>query len=295
MALSGLHKISFFDDNDDGSKFSGGDTPTAGTVVQCNDISENDGDITVNAPIEDNRTPDDQIVYSGDRSELELAVYDDSVLAQLKAWDKADRRIQCVGAGFGKNLQWYEPVIPSVLGRNFFPAGGRTITRVKLQKVGGEHKIYQKTNLLAYLGWEDADSDGVVDNYTTSPTTNTNFNNVSFNYEISDTATQKVEVDIVFPISGIALTQSINVSIDSGRTDRQAVFTRPFGGGTLSSGQQTFSTTGVNSFVYNLPSSVYSINAEIYVISTGSGTASMRFPALTTNGTLTPGDKFLND
>ena len=306
MGLSGLHTLSFYDNNDGGNFFSGGNTPTAGTAVQINDIKDDEGEIVVGKPFAENKRPNGEIVFSGTENHLEVAVYEDNIVSQIKQWQKMQLEdmtspglpIQCVGAGFGENLQWYEPTKVRILPKNFLAPGNRNFRIIKMDFEGGEADIYQNINLLAFLGWKDADNDGLADGYGVFNSDNETF--VTGGQKIEETSSNStlgLFVDLKFPISNIKLTLSsfLQLPYDGDGDDRIIIDSRDFSNSLISS-NDVITNNDLNSIGLPMPSNSYFARVQPLAVNqiATNGKTRVSNPALTTNGRLTPGTQFMN-
>lgn len=157
--ISGIKKASFYD-------------PATGTVVQCNNLAaegefKKDGLGTKNAKGAE--------VFSGNDSLLELTSYDIAGSSQLETWMKNKTPIRAAVYGVQDNIVWNESVPIQVKSNYNIATGSRNSIVITMSRKGGEHNIYHGKNLLFLLkGWEDADSDTIVDNYVFQGSGDTN-------------------------------------------------------------------------------------------------------------------------
>jgi hypothetical protein len=208
MSIAGAQACSFFDDNPLSA--------TYGVVVQFNRITENSSFYTKGMSEKDFRG---NLIYSGDESRLEIEAFDyTGKMQQLKDWEKAGTPLKFVLAGVQENILWYEETTIQVEEPKSFATKTRNVIKVRMEADGGEHNIWSGINILhgALLlegnvnGWADGDSNQLADGFSEVGTvTNKTFASGVQTIEGSAGAIA-IEKKIKFPISGVALTLSIN-------------------------------------------------------------------------------------
>lgn len=209
MSLSGIHTVSFYDNNmiDDGDPH----------VQQVNDIKSGQGEIIIGNPIEGvNLDAGGANVYSGFENHLELAVYDMAVQEQLEYWMKQGRKINMVGAGEQNAIMWHSDTRVKVLPRQFPMFGNKNYLNVEMHRSGGNPAIRQGVNLLDMAvkirgyetGWQDSDNDDLADGYEESNGSVA----ISFIDQVQTletiNASSRLEYLFTFPITGIPVTIS---------------------------------------------------------------------------------------
>ena len=226
MLTHGLHTVSFY-------------RPDTGDVVQLNKLTP---DSTVRLALaEGGQTdPTGGEYFPGGLSELDVHSLDLGSFATLKGWMKAGYHVSAVGVGPTGALQWYETDklkcwLEEVRGKQ----GGRVKMRVQMRREGhGTHNIHFGLNLLAFLGWGDANGDGVADGYQ-------NYQGAGAAFaDGGQTITHDLQADaffgdIPFPIVGVTLHAS--VTYDEVYTARRQIIVNTLAGTTLSN-QYTDST-----------------------------------------------------
>lgn len=252
----GFSAVSFFDTSD-------------GTTVQVEPVADDNSfydEIDLDAPVDS----DSNSFPGGKRHELHVRFVDEdgSLSDQLKTWRQAGTRIQAVAlaSGGGRNVQWYEDTrISSV---KPVPISARTGCRSDMWDVVLMHEavdasIYSNVNLLAFLGWADADSDGVPDGYTSTYNTD-DFTGGVYTGTTAATGSPQLSASFAFPIEGASLTMSALYSKLHANTDQVQLIAKSFAGSTLSTGSKTLSATGRGGpDALTLPASVYTIQAVI--------------------------------
>lgn len=298
MAMSGIHTISLFDNNDDYTRL-GANSPTAGTVVQINNILDNQGSIKVANPLAGPKTSRNEEKYAGDESALEIWTTDDTVLSQIQDWMKADngrgRRIQCVGAGFQENLLWQEPTRVRILPKNYLAPGNLTARIIRLDFAGGQNKIGMSVNLLDLAvklatgnssGWSDVNpNNNVADGYISS-LINPSFTEAEqisdFNSSINNTS---LDLAIIFPIANIELTISEYTLELTDGTNSIRILQYDYNGNLIYNEGLNLTLIQRNYFSTELSSGVYKITARVcHNLSSSSGKRACKYPALRTDG-----------
>jgi hypothetical protein len=234
-------------------------------------------------------------------SELELRFADGTVFGNLQNEDSQVRKWNAVAAGLnGRNLQWYEDETFVIEETSLFdPASTEYPYTLRMRNVSSSPSIHMNQNLLAYLGWEDSNSDGLADGYNI-----VNFDSSTFSADTQtieetgvDTA-MSMTTDIIFPVSGFDLTLSVNqTSLYSGAgTNAIYISSRQFNDSVVQFNEENHSSTGVASMTSSVPSNTYKFKVAIMVVRSiaSTGSKSCKFPALTTNGKLTSGTEFMN-
>jgi len=283
--LNGIHTLSFYN-------------PLNGTTVQVNNIKNNQGELVVARPYEDELNPRGEVQYAGDENIIEVAIYSQTAIDQLIAWAKAGVGVRVVGAGDGPNLQWYETTKLVVRQVNSFVAGTKKFAIVRMVKSGAGLQIFNNVNLLGYLGWADVDLNGLADGYSSrleggaaaSTAFATNIQDFNVTTAGSNTAIRRV---LNFPIAGIPFTMSYNRVNTASALER--IDASNFAGTSLLAQSEIASTTtGIKTSTLVSPASSYSLTLDFLRSFSTAGLRQMSFPALTTNGQLTPGTSFMN-
>lgn len=192
----------------------------------------------------------------------------------------------------GKNLQAYEDVLIDELVENYSPTreDGDSSWGLQFEAVGEALNIHTNVNLLAFAGWQDADANNIPDGYNSSATP------VSFiggTYEGNYSDANATLIAVIFPISGITGTLSGSVAWDDGK-----MIIRPLDFNSVSLGDiSTIIQQPVGQIISaagKTPSGVYTLNAILFRATGNNLGATLSYPALTTNGELTPGTKFMS-
>jgi hypothetical protein len=288
MGLGGLHTISIYN-------------PADGTVCQINSILENEGELVVGRPFEENRNTRGESIFAGTENVLELLIDSNSTIYnQIRAWEAAGTRVRAVGAGFQRNLQWYENTLIEIMPKNHFAPGKLGGRIVRLKHNGPAPQIFANRNLLAYLGWQDANADGLADGYVTQGAGVTAVSFASNIQTISciNAFTGFRTSNIQFPISGVRLTFSSEITTvwTSGLQNIHTLnynFTNSLIQDVGISGQNTLGIKALS--IITVPS-IYTIQFFPFrTTQTGvEANASFRNPAITTDGSLTPGTSFMD-
>ena len=270
--------------------------PATGTVVQLNSLLP-ETDVTVKPIFVE--TPSG-LEFGGFSAEANFEFYDDAGFTQLRTWFTNFTPVRAVGVGSTVNLQWYESVTLKNVEMVRTPDARTGLHRFRVQMVyaGDLPAIYMNRNLLAYLGWNDANADGIPEGYTNAsiPTVAFNNGNGEFTATNMNDASDRLEATIIFPIAGVTLVKSVfavSSSIQQGVRLRSQTFA---GTNLLDSSNYVTSSNIINSLSYLTPAGIY----WIYASPCRSGTAStnssvQKFPALTTDGSRTPGTSFMNN
>jgi len=228
----------------------------------------------------------------------------------LQTWARDKTLVQAVCAGTGKAMQWYESVEISEILTDFKGKrnAGDNSYGVVLTCDKHDAQIYHNENLLAYLGWADLNLNGLPDGYDVKESvTGSVFSSNTHSFIASGGPSASLyKTEIVFPISGITLTNSIKVvdpHLDGGtRVCGSRIFNVSFAPVDIANNSigtpATAGTILANTVVFNTLQSiatVYSIRFEYGIqIGHSSDTISFSFPAITTNGKNTYSTKFMN-
>lgn len=269
--------------------------PVTGDVAQCNSVIVDDTPMYV--PPDPLDAPHDPYgnMYAGGYMHRFRGVFrdDDDQYAQFKTWRDAGTQIRLVAANTegGKNLQWYESVLIhslkplEVRGRH---QGMSDLYEIVLQ-YGGLGDIYNNINLLAYLGWTDVNLDGVPDGYTTTADmTGEVFHGSNGDFDAhgpTDGTPEWLFVDVVFPISGIRFTQSVEVvQLHVDGNTKMVTDQLSFADASLLATSTTHASIGRKSHTATTQSNIYSMSAiplRIDGASAQTTKAIIRNPALT--------------
>lgn len=134
MSISGLLKLVLFNRD-------------TGDVAQFNTL-RNEGSLNIN-PSEDGEDSSGGIPYAGDQADMEAVVYDlGAAEEQVKAWMKANARIEAVGLGHQVNFLWYERTRFRIRRPKFFAPGTRKRATITANHTGGVLNIDHMVNLL---------------------------------------------------------------------------------------------------------------------------------------------------
>ncbi len=199
--LSGYKAISLFNDLD-------------GVVVQINEENFSSEATLTHTELEpDKKDPRGNSPYAGEEHTLEIPVYDFAGRQQLQEWSRANTRLSAVAAGVQQNLQWYERDRTSIIDQTMYGQRGK-INKflVRMTRRSAYPKIYSNVNLYAYLGWQDADGDGLADGYYSRALGVVSFQNGIQSLTFPNTATADFGAEVVFPISGIPLTYAVTIA-----------------------------------------------------------------------------------
>jgi hypothetical protein len=210
----------------------------------------------------------------------------------LEEWRDAETPVQIAIAG-DLNTMWEEPVpITDLLTYKPRISEGNQAFGVELTVEGRNKKVWYVENLLSRFKWQDLDGDGVADGYTLSAdVTDEDFVDNEQLYTVGGNRT--LSRQIVFPINGIAITVSVLISTLRSNIGVR-IINRNFAGGSLISAEAIATGATVVSQKTTTEADGYILQPEFGSIQSAS-TAELgfKFPALTTNGKLTPGTSFL--
>lgn len=267
--LSGVQAFSVYD-------------PSTGTTVQVDGKYVETFDFTQErGGSEGPESPTGANVSAGDMSEVEIVFTDVAGRSQLDTWKSNDTPVSLVAAGEASAIQWYETDIISELEEQPVYDEHATLNRVRLRMVReghGTHKIYHGTNLLrvanhqvgsTYLNdsWQDSDNDGVADGYNEiAGGSNLSFssNEQSIDTPSSGFVDFQTTDNLQFPIDGIALKLSINYTqVHSSDPVRVRLEEEDFGGSTLSTSDNSTSSTGRLSTSLTTSSNVYDLLPKV--------------------------------
>ena len=215
----------------------------------------------------------------------------------LRLWEDNLTPVNIVAAG-QPNLQWYENSYIQIEDVTEEDDGlwGFTVTCPAEQFFGFE-TIFMRQNLLAFNGWQDANNDDAPDGYDSGSAVNPlSFLDGRFDFEQGGTGsdTEVRFLLLFYPISGVELTFSEIATWDD---DDHGIVALAFGGaGTLASEilrvqQITDDLTSVNIVT---PANTYFLNIILARANAPTQDVALKNPALTTNGKLTPGTKFMD-
>lgn len=213
--------------------------------------------------------------YDGGRSRrLSLRFLGAAEYETLRQWRLSGvpvRAVVLASEAGGFNVQWYEStliekVVPTEIGGR---SQGRAAYDVALYSDHPRAAVYRSQNLLAFLGWADANANGIADGYAATGGTPTF---VSGEQRIAgSTGVVGFEGEIVLPFSGVALTHAQTfVSLHASAGYHLLALTPySFAGASLASNEQTVSATGRRSQAATLPAGTYAVR-----VATRAGTLS---------------------
>ena len=226
---------------------------------------------------------------------LRLSFFDQTSKAQLETWANARTPLRVVCVGVDKHIQWYESVPIAFTAETIFDAKtGINRSYIEMSFFGANPAVYSNVNLLAYLGWADTVVNNLADNYTLTGATAVSF--TSLVQTIGNViGTNGVYADVQFPVSGITLVPSFDVtalhSVDLNH--RMQILNRNFAAGTISTTNVDSTSTGIKSGANATPAGIYTMRFFPIIGNGGSaGNVAGRNPALTV-GRLTPGTSFM--
>lgn len=253
--------------------------PDTGAVVQLNNLVA-DGCSYEAKPLEGSRaeTAQGNAYDGGQTRELRLRSLGTAERETLQAWYDAGVPVRCVALAAvpgGFNVQWYE----SVRMQSFkaITIGGKAEGRadafdVVLYTDNPRAAVYRQANLVAHLGWADANADGVADGYTFTGGTAGAATFTGGQQQIYQSSGDRaLTVDLELPISGIVLTASVLAAFvhNGGATTTGSVDARSFAGTSLGA------TTAAL---------VQNVRTSAVLASTPAGTYTVRLTALRVQG-----------
>jgi len=197
--LSGIIAVSFYN-------------PDTGTVVQIDEDSLS-GEVSFEKQeVEpDDTDPTGGWPYVAEECVFEVPIYDFAGFAQLAEWARNDTRISAVAAGVQSSVQWYERDRITVTKDPLVSEkGGVQTYTVTMRRTAPHPEIYNHVNLLAHLGWSDADGDGQADGYTIRAS-NSRFDRGEFQVVVRTSGGHSQVVmkrRIPWPLSGVELALS---------------------------------------------------------------------------------------
>lgn len=222
-------------------------------------------------------------VYGGESHELVLEFFDAALNAQLRTWMINRTPVRVVVAGVGKSIQWYEsePVRFQQMPESDKRTGLNKFQAYLSHEGGADAAIYNNANLLAYLGWADANTDNLADGYVAANATADSF--TSDVQTLTATSSDgRLARTLIFPISGIKLTSSFNIT---NTATNQLLVWRDYNYSIslLASNTTTVSSTGLKSKTGTTSSGIYQIQVEpLFVTSVGADAIMAgKFPELT--------------
>jgi len=230
---------------------------------------------------------------------LKVTVFDFAFIDMLTTWQDNYIPVQAVAAG-SPNLQWYESGYLRITSEMKASEGLTKLTlELEAVQVLNNKNIHMNENLLAYLGWADANGDGVADGYlnVNSVLTNLSFANSvqQFTSGVGGTSDFRSS-DVVFPIDGVGLTQSVNYIQNDEPSSRIQVKQRDYSFATIATSTSLlYVAIGIQVNLFKTLPELFSLGQSYFYRSPATGQiVRLSNPALTTNGSLTPGTKFMN-
>lgn len=219
---------------------------------------------------------------------------DGTVYQQLRAWQDARTRLSLVAIGASVAVQWYETDLIDV---RLVSLGGAVAGRADryafeiVREGHGRHAIYKQQNLLAHLGFVDADADELADGYEKSAAFTVNFDDANGEQDMtSGTAGHAVQATIAFPIGqGFSFRMSSNITALHSNTSSATISLQrlPYNLGSFSETDATVTATGRAGVTLASGSASYWLRAKIMEVPAavgGSGTMSAKDPALRVDG-----------
>lgn len=221
----------------------------------------------------------------------------DGKIGLLEEWRDAETPV-CIAIAGNLNMMWEEPVpITDLLTYKPRISEGNQAFGVELTVEGRNKKVWYVENLLSPLGWKDADGNGQADGYvfTGSVGSNTFISDVQSNDPKTSGGSAGVFAAIVFPITGVSITVSSNYISNNG-AEGVIIEQLEHNTSSINKSGSTINGAGISSLTLETLAPVYTVRA--WVVSRISGGTqgtiySAKYPALTTNGKLTPGTSFL--
>ena len=194
--------------------------PATGTAVEITKVIANTFEFSKTDYETGETSPTGGIPYQGDSSSCSFSFLDPdgSISNQLRIWKQARTRVSFVAIGPSVAVQWYEK---DHITLNSSPLGGMIKGRAdryefSISRQGhGTHSIWRRANLLAGIGWADADSDGGADGYVQyEPGTGTS----TFSFSGGEQTIEADELsgiyyDVVLPFQTVPLTLTHSVNV----------------------------------------------------------------------------------
>lgn len=269
--------------------------PTTGEVAQFDLIENQSLEVTVK--------PIQQIVQAGKKITvkqlvtLKVTVFDSGLSDMLRTWQDNYQLVEVVAAG-EPNLQWYEDSYLRITNESKLADGLWKYTlEVEAVQVLGQKTIHMNQNLLAYLGWADANADGINDTFAniSAIATSLTFSSGVQSFTTGASGITEFRRDIVLPVTGIELMLSNSFTVMNEPNADMRILFRDFANNTLTTFQPNIQGVGVSVGNVVIPATAYTLRVAIFYVSPSTAkTVSMRNPALTTNRKLTPGTSFMN-
>lgn len=272
--------------------------PDTGDVVQLNEL------VPELCAIE-NGTIQQELTFSKYQAAkshvLKIGSTDFDAFETIRQWSEEKRLVRAVVAGIDRNVQFYESV---EIGEFLLePKGNRrdgdTKWGIALEAIGRNPQVFNNQNLLAYLGWKDSNSNNIADGYIrlngeSAPVYLFTAGQQSVNFGATNRGLE-LGVNVEFPISNLALTKSAKKV--SGNTLKVGVRSLSFAGATLANevSAGTFSNVTPVAITSTTVSNVYFVAVFMFPENGVTFPTPVVFenPALTVNGKLTPGTKFM--
>jgi len=219
---------------------------------------------------------------------------DGTIYTALRAWQDARTRLSLVAIGPSMVIQWYETdlidVRPTSMGGAIAGRADRYSFEI-LRQGHGRHAIYKQQNLLAHLGWADADADELADGYVASAGFTKNWDDANGEQDItSATPGHSIYATIAFPIgAGFSFRLSseltdLHTETTSAKIELQRL---PFNLGSFNINSVSPATTGRHGVTLASGSGSYWLRAHPLMVPltvTDSDTISAKLPALRVDG-----------
>ena len=219
---------------------------------------------------------------------------DGTIYSALRAWQDTRTRLSLVAIGPSLAIQWYETdlidVRPVSMGGAVSGRADRYAFEI-YREGHGRHAIYKQQNLLAHLGFVDADADELADGYEQSAAFTVNFDDANGEQDLtSGTAGHAVYATIAFPIGeGFSFRMSSNITALHSNTSSATISLQrlPYNLGSFNESDATPTATGRSGVTLASGSASYWLRARIMEVPAavaGSGTMSCKEPALRVDG-----------
>ena len=189
--------------------------------------------------------------------------------------------------GYERHVQFYENTFAQIIPGHASP-GGLNADSVTLWNSLRDAAVHHHHSLTAYLGWEDADSDGIADNWTLSGQDSESFS--SGVQDVTYSSDYDFQATVPFPVSGIPLTLVANFSALNGNGDDILRLTARNSSGTATStAETTVTSTGNAQVSLTTDSDTVEFRAIVRGRNVGSsGTVSFELPTVLTGGMIQP-------
>jgi len=229
---------------------------------------------------------------------LKVTVFDFAFIDMLTTWQDNYIPVQAVAAG-SPNLQWYESGYLRITSEMKASEGLTKLTlELEAVQVLNNKNIHMNENLLAYKSWSDSDLNGLADAYSTrlegDAVAISTFSAGIQTLNVTTAGTNtSIRITLIFPISGVSLKMSYFRANTEAALERLDML--DFAGTLRVFGVTAVTTsTGIKSARIVSDSLCYGISCDFVRMFSVANNRQFSYPALTTNGSLTPGTKFMN-